>query len=216
MEKKNIFANYFAEWNKFELILLTLAIVAPLTLGVIFGSSLLQIGASSITVMAALLFAKARIEGYLISVIGLILFGVVAFNNSLYGEVGVIIFFGFPAQIAGFISWFKALKKGEKDKPATIRIRKTSIKELLLLALLCSLLGIGIYKTFPRKPHPSWVGMNRKGLDYKNDFSYNATMFFDNWIYAVSASIPLPCKISKVSQVACSTLWHPQGKRYTA
>jgi len=48
--------------------------------------------------IASLLFTKARIEGYLLSPIGMVLFGIEAFNNRLFGEVGVLLFFGLPLE----------------------------------------------------------------------------------------------------------------------
>ena len=143
--KQGFINNYFSNWNKFECVLLALAFFAPVSLGIVFQSSLIQIGASSITMIASLLFAKARIEGYFLSLIGMVLFGIVAFNNRLFGEVGVLLFFGLPAMIAGFISWSKALKKGKDNQPAKIQIRKTSLKEIFILMLLCVVMGIGLY-----------------------------------------------------------------------
>ena len=75
----------------------------------------------------------------------MILFGIVAFNNRLFGEVGVLILFGLPAQIAGFISWTKALNKTDDNKIAKIQIRRTSLKEITILVLICIVLGIGLY-----------------------------------------------------------------------
>ena len=143
--KQGFISNYFSSWSILERVFLVLAFIAPITLGIIFQSSLLQISASSVTMIASLLFAKARIEGYVVSLIGMVLFGIVAFNNRLFGEVGVLIFFGLPAQIAGFISWTKALTKSEDNKPAKIQIRRTSLKEISILALICGVLGIGLY-----------------------------------------------------------------------
>jgi len=143
--KQGFISNYFSSWSILERVFLVLAFIAPITLGIIFQSSLLQISASSVTMIASLLFAKARIEGYVVSLIGMVLFGIVAFNNRLFGEVGVLIFFGLPAQIAGFISWTKALTKIEDNKPAKIQIRRTSLKEISILALICGVLGIGLY-----------------------------------------------------------------------
>ena len=149
MDKNNgrqgFISSYFENWSRFECILLTLAVTVPVSLGMIFQSGFIQIGASSITMAASLLFAKARIEGYLLSLAGMVLFCIVAFNNRLFGEVGVSLFFGLPVLIAGFISWSKALKKGTDNKPAKIQIRKTSSREIAVLALICAALGIGIY-----------------------------------------------------------------------
>ena len=119
--KQGFISNYFCSWSILECTFLVLAFVAPVTLGVIFKSSLLQISASSVTMIASLLFAKARIEGFVVSLIGMVLFGMVAFNNRLFGEVGVLILFGLPAQIAGFISWAKALndKASGTRRPAS-------------------------------------------------------------------------------------------------
>ena len=142
---KKAAANYFSGWSILERTLLTLAFIVPVTLGITFQSSLLQIGASSVTMIASLLFAKARIEGYFLSLAGMIMFAIVAFNNRLFGEVGVLIFFGFPMLIAGFISWSKALKKPGGNKPAKLQIRKTGKKEIAILALLCAIAGIGLY-----------------------------------------------------------------------
>jgi len=143
--QQGFFSRYFSGWSILERVFLVLAFVAPVTLGIIFQSSLLQISASSVTMIASLLFAKARIEGYVVSLVGMMLFGIVAYNNRLFGEVGVLILFGLPAQIAGFISWTKALKKSGDNKPAKIQIRRTRLKEILILSLICGVLGIGLY-----------------------------------------------------------------------
>jgi len=145
IERLGFFNNYFGNWSIFERVLLTLAVSVPVILGILFQSSLVQIGASSITMIASLLFAKARIEGYLLSLIGMVLFCIVAFENRLFGEVGVSLLFGLPSLIVGFVSWSKALKKSDSDKPSTIEIRKTSLKEITVLALICVVLGIGLY-----------------------------------------------------------------------
>ena len=143
--KQRFISNYFWSWSILERIFLVLAFVVPVSLGVIFQSSLLQISASSVTMIASLLFAKARIEGFVVSLIGMALFGIVAFNNRLFGEVGVLILFGLPAQIAGVISWRKALNKTGDNKLAKIQIRRTSLKEITILVLICVVLSIGLY-----------------------------------------------------------------------
>ena len=145
IQNPGLIENYFSDWSKFEITLLMLAFSVPLTLGIIFQSSLIQIGASSVTMIASLLFAKARIEGFLISLIGMVLFGIVAFDNRLFGEVGVLLFFGLPAQIAGFISWTKALNKKESSSPSKIQIRKTGRKEIFILVAACGVFSVGLY-----------------------------------------------------------------------
>ena len=145
IRNQGFISNYFKNWSHFERVLLVLSLVVPTSLGAIFQSGLIQIGASSITMIASLLFAKARIEGYLLSLLGMILFCIVAFNNRLFGEVGVSLFFGLPALIVGFVGWSKALKKGKVNEPAKIEIRKTGFREVAILALICGTLGIGLY-----------------------------------------------------------------------
>jgi len=144
-ERPGFIRNYFRDWSRFECVLLTLAIFVPIILGIVFQSGLIQIGASSITTIAALLFAKAKIEGFLFTLIGTVLFCIVAFQNRLFGEVGVLLFFGLPMQVVGLISWSKVRKKGEDSQPAKIEVSRTGLKEILILTLICGVLGIGIY-----------------------------------------------------------------------
>jgi len=143
--KQRFIFDYFNSWSKFEIVLLVLAFIVPVTLGVIFQSGLIQIGASSITMIASLLFAKARIEGYLLSLVGMVLFGIVAFNNRLFGEVGTLLFFGFPMLIFGFVSWSKAFKTETSGKSSNVTIRKSSPKEIMILVTVCGIIGVGLY-----------------------------------------------------------------------
>ena len=139
------FRSYFLDWNLFEKILLALAIVVPITLGIALQSTWIQIGASSLMVVSALLFAKAKIEGYFLAAIAIILLIIVAWGERLYGEVGIQLFFGLPMLVVGFVSWLRATKKGEDNKPPELEIRKTSLKEMGILISGCVVLGVGIY-----------------------------------------------------------------------
>ena len=132
-------------WNLLEKTILTLAVVVPVTLGIILQSSLIQIGASSLMVISALFFAKVRIEGFFLSAIAMILLAIVAWGERLYGEVSVIVVFGLPALVVGFISWLKSRKKDDPNKPSEIEIRKTRPKELVILISICAALSVGVY-----------------------------------------------------------------------
>ena len=137
---------FFRGWNAFEIIFLCLAIAVPLTLGLIFGSTWLQIVASSTSLIVAILFAKAKIEGYVLVIVSMTTFVIVAWSERLFGEVIVQLGFALPLYIYGFVNWLRNIRKIKGDGQALeLKVQKTSLKEVLLVLIVIIPIGIGVY-----------------------------------------------------------------------
>jgi len=140
------FKNLFKGWNTFEMAMLFVAIFVPVVVGIIFDSTWLQIVASSSTAVVVLFFAKAKVEGYVISVIAISSYVIVAWGERLFGEVIIQLSISTPIVIVGFIAWLRSIKTNkDHGRPAEITIATTSIKELLIVIPILVVAGVGIY-----------------------------------------------------------------------
>lgn len=136
------FRNYFRGWNAFEITLLILSFVLPITLGVVFEAGVIDIAASVVACVAAVFFAKAKIEAYFLSFLMAVFYSISMFGLGLYGEVLIQLAIVFPLELFGVICWFRSRKKG---KGKTIEIKRTSNREITLLVLSQVVMGVGYF-----------------------------------------------------------------------
>jgi nicotinamide mononucleotide transporter len=135
---------FFKGWNWFELLFLAAAIIVPVTVGIIFKSNPLEILASSTALIVAILFAKAKIEGYFLALISLSLYSVVAYQNKIYGEIIVAMGITIPLCIYGIFNWLRN-KRNDNKKGRVVKIGRTGWVELSLLIVSQIAMGVGYY-----------------------------------------------------------------------
>ena len=136
--------DYFKGWNVFEYILLGIGLVLPLTLGLIFGSSPLEIIAATFAVCVAISFAKGKIEGYFLLFISLALYAYIMWTYKLYGEFIIQITINLPIAIAGVCAWAKNRRRDKTDGQVVVvgHVKKT---ELAILLVSQAAMGVGYY-----------------------------------------------------------------------
>jgi|GEM_PF-371453 len=130
---------YFKKFNRFEIIFLTTAIIAPIILAIIFNATILETLAGITMLICALLFAKARPEGYILAFISVILYMIVAYQVSVYGEIIIGLLLIIPLNIYGLIAWYK------NKNQAHVNLVKTPIKEIILLIISQLIMVVGYY-----------------------------------------------------------------------
>jgi len=138
------FKSYFSSWNAFEVVFLIAGIIVPLTLGLVFHSSAIAIIAAITWIASSLFQAKGKIKGYLIGAVGLVLYAIISFRLTLYGEIAVSMGIAFPIMIFGFISWLRNSRR-DKVEGEVVIIRKTKIREFALVILSQIIMGVGYY-----------------------------------------------------------------------
>jgi len=133
----------FKGWSAFEIILLILGLTVPATIGIAFGSGVLEILAATLSVTQALLIAKGKISGYLLCLVSMILYAIVCFNNAVYGEV-IMIAVSYPIILWGIRTWIKN-KRIDTKKGQVVVINKISRKEVAILIASQAVMGIGYF-----------------------------------------------------------------------
>lgn len=90
-------------------------------------------------VLCVILAAKGNILNYLVGMYNTFGYAWMAYQNGLYGEMGLNLFFYVPMNILGFFMWRKHIHAQK------LEMRKMSVKALLGTALACvlSILAMG-------------------------------------------------------------------------
>ncbi len=138
--------NYF---TKGEIILWCFSAALSVVSFIIFeGKSIPTLAASLIGVTSLILSAKGNPTGQLLIVIFSILYGIISFNLSYYGEM--ITYLGMTAPMAVFalISWLKNPYKGNRAEVKVNRLKKAEIPILILLTAAVTVLFYFILKAF--------------------------------------------------------------------
>lgn len=133
---------YFKSWNKFEITLVLVTTILITLSGIIFNSSIITMIVSIASIITAMLQAKGKVESQFTSVIVCVLYSIISFENRYFGEVIFYLLIMLPMAIAGIISWISH----KSDKTNTVEVNEIKLKEWMLLALICIIAFIGLYK----------------------------------------------------------------------
>lgn len=140
----NLVKKFFKGWNLFECVFVGLSWIVPITLGIIFESSALEVFSTSISLTSALLIAKGKIDGYFVGLAGIVAFSIVCFQTKIYGEVIVQLAIYLPVTVFGIYSWAKN-KHNDKDKGSVVKVGYLGIKEILLVIVSQLIMAVGYY-----------------------------------------------------------------------
>lgn len=132
--------NYFSIG---ELILwlssVTLIIVSFLIFG---GNSILTLIASLIGVTSILINAKGNPLGQLFMIIFSILYGIISYTFSYYGEMITYLGMTMPMAIFALVSWLKHPYNGKRSE---VQVNHISTKEVILMFLVAIVITTGFY-----------------------------------------------------------------------
>jgi len=143
-EQNNFIKNFFYGWNWFEYLILAAAIILPLTLGLILDSFPLDIVTSILFPISILLLAKAKVEGYFLSLVAYALYIIVVVDARLFGEVITIATLSIPTSTAAIVTWLRNRRNDDKQGKVT-KIQRTGWKEFTLLTVSQLVMGVGYY-----------------------------------------------------------------------
>jgi len=141
---KNWFKNYFKGWNWFELSVLIAAFIVPPVIGIIVGSSVLEILAPMFGMMVAILYAKAKFEAFPLTFVSVGLYVILAWQSAIYSEVIYMLAVLTPLTIYGLINWRRNQRQDE-DKGQVTALVQTRRLELILLTVVLAVASVGIY-----------------------------------------------------------------------
>ncbi len=134
---------YFHYFSKIEITLWTVSVFFIVTSFCIFDrTNYLTLIASVLGTTSLIFNAKGNPIGQMLMIIFSILYGIISFTFSYYGEM--ITYLGMTAPMALFalISWLKNPFKGNK---AEVEVNKLSKKELIFAAILTAVVTVMFY-----------------------------------------------------------------------
>ncbi|MCL2846258.1 MAG: nicotinamide riboside transporter PnuC [Firmicutes bacterium] len=139
--RKSFLREYSRDWRWFEYVMLALGIVVPIGLGIVVGSSVLEILASVFFITGFLLVAKTKVEGFFLAIVGYVLYIIVSFQKGLFGEVIVVGLINIPFAVIAIVSWLS----GDKKKSEELEIQNIRPRMTTFLILSQLVMGVGYF-----------------------------------------------------------------------
>ena len=130
-------------WHKWELIWLILANAIILGVSVYCGDTAIGILTAVTGSICVILVGMGRMSNYIFGTINVVLYAMVAYKATYYGDVMLNLFYYLPTNIMGWFMWKKNINKenGEVIK------RKLDLKMEIIIAVI-SVVGIIVYGYF--------------------------------------------------------------------
>lgn len=128
-------------WRLPELIWLGFATLSVLLISLSLGESPLGIASALSGIICVVLTAKGKLAAYYFGIINCVLYSIIAYNQTLYGETILNLAYYLPLQFIGFRIWQRNLDAAQSVvKP----IRLSNVLRLYLLAaiIVCTF-GLG-------------------------------------------------------------------------
>lgn len=118
-------------WNLFEIIWLIAFSAIALGLTIIWKDTVFGFSVFITGVLCVVLAAKGNIWTYVFGMYNTFGYAYIAFNNNLFGEMGLNLFFFAPMNIVGFIMWRKFLDG------KIVKMRQMSNKYRIITGIIC-------------------------------------------------------------------------------
>ena len=104
---KEFIKNELSGWKKFEVFWLILACVVIAGLSIYWGDTLMGIISATTGVACVVFTGKGKLSAYIFGVINCVLYAIIAYNATLYGETMLNLIYYLPMQFIGFYVWNK-------------------------------------------------------------------------------------------------------------
>jgi len=125
-------------WGKYERVLFPSEILLIIVISFLIGDSKVALVSAVCGISYTILAGKGKISCYIFGLTGTLCYSYIAFQNALYGNLFLYMFYYFPMQILGIFKWKKHLKRDTQE------IVKTKLKpdERIIYTILAILFSI--------------------------------------------------------------------------
>ena len=138
--------NYF---TKFEIILWSFSVLSIIISFMVFDrSNYLTLCASLIGVTSLIFCAKGNPVGQVLMIIFSIIYGIISYSFSYYGEMITYLGMTLPMCVFALVSWLKNPYKDNKSEVAVAKLKKKDIPLIIISALAVSIAFYFILKNF--------------------------------------------------------------------
>ncbi len=112
----NKFKIEFKSLSKFDIVWLIICTVAITIISINTNNSLIAIIASIMGIIYVILNGCRLSSAFLFGIVNTLLYGIVSYQNGLYGDFMMNVFYSFPCCIIGLIMWIKVSKNNPTTK----------------------------------------------------------------------------------------------------
>ncbi len=123
----------FKTLKMFDIIWLTLCTLAITTISLNTNNSLLAVIASIMGVVYVILNGCRLSVAFLFGIVNTFIYGIVSYQNGLYGDFMLNVFYSCPCCIIGFITWFKASKETTVAKISSFNLKQRIVLSLMII-----------------------------------------------------------------------------------
>ncbi len=136
-------------FSKFEIFLWCTSVVLITSSFLIFDrENFLTLGASVLGVTAILLNAKGNPAGQVLMIIFSLIYGLISYGFSYYGEMLTYVGMTMPMAVVALITWLKNPFKGNKSEVKVNRISKKETALMMILSVAVTILFYFILRAF--------------------------------------------------------------------
>ena len=146
MSKTKMLLNYF---TKFEIVLWSFSVLSIIISFMVFDrSNYLTLCASLIGVTSLIFCAKGNPVGQVLMIIFSIIYGIISYSFSYYGEMITYLGMTLPMCVFALVSWLKNPYKDNKSEVAVAKLKKKDIPLIIISALVVTIAFYFILKHF--------------------------------------------------------------------
>ena len=139
---KNFIKNELIGWNKLEIAWLVLACSIITGLSIYWGDTAMGIISSTTGVVCVVCTGKGKLSAYIFGLINSVLYAIIAYKATLYGEMMLNALYYVPMQFVGFYIWKKNINGDTHE--VIKKHMKNSVRLILLLAIVVFTYGYGL------------------------------------------------------------------------
>lgn len=140
---KNFIKNELSGWTKFETGWLLLACAVITGLSLYWGDSLMGIISSTTGVACVICTGKGKLSAYIFGLINCVLYAIIAYKATLYGETMLNLIYYIPMQFVGFYIWNNNMNNSThevKKKHMTNTIRIITVLSIIVFTYVYGLI----------------------------------------------------------------------------
>ena len=129
-------------WKAWEVIWLVTACAVIIGLSIYWGDTLMGVISSTTGVACVVCTGKGKLSAYVFGVINCVLYAIISYQATLYGETMLNAIYYLPMQFVGFFVWRKHMN--EETKEVVKKHMKWSGRLILLLVTAAATFGYGL------------------------------------------------------------------------
>jgi len=139
---KELFKNEIKGWKKIEVFWLLLACTIITSLSIYWGDSLMGIISATTGVACVVCTGKGKLSAYLFGLINCVLYAIISYKATLYGETMLNAIYYVPMQFYGFYVWSKHINHETYEVEKKHMTNKGRLLLLLSIGVGTSLYGL--------------------------------------------------------------------------